>query len=839
MSFLRVPSLTEPCSEYPPTDPAISYTFPLDPFQQWAVAAIHRNENVLVTAKTGSGKTLVAEYAIAHQLAAGRRVFYTTPIKSLSNQKYHDLKHLFPAASVGILTGDIKSNPDAQIVVMTTEILRNLLFKASTATAALGTAGAVRMDGVGAVVFDEVHYINDPDRGHVWEECLILMPPDVRLVMLSATIDQPEAFAAWLGEIKQVPCWLLATTYRIVPLTHSLWSPGLKETLVLKDRDEAAADVGLYREWLRGREATKDAHDDWKRTVAAAKRAGESAGGREGKVKLQSFPHQLNECITTMKSRDLLPALFFSFSRKECERFAEKVAGTLLTTSEEADVKHILSFHLHRHAEVLQHLPQYHQMVRLLQRGIAFHHSGLLPLLKEGVEILFQRGFVKVLFCTESLAIGVNLPARSVVFTGLEKPTGAEGGGFRPLRYDEYAQMAGRAGRRGKDVRGHVFYLPAREPLPAEELRGVMSGSLPSLQSRIQFHYDFVLKAVHLAGASAATPLWERLLEKSYWTVQREAALRRLKDEMEAAQGVWEAQKARLSAAQRVALEERADLEIKARILTNAKQKAAKLALRRWVEEHDSAAWRQAESVWRREKELQTHAESLAAEWEAATRVGIADRLRPVLRALREWGLLEGFASSATLSDTTATATTATTTIPTLTHAGVLATEINEGNPILMVKLYQSGILAGKTPTEIVGTLASFILDAVPAEGCEGLGPIVREAQERLDAWGVQGRRLDRECGVESPSTFWSTHPFWANVLASWMDGAEAGALVRDYGMYEGNLMRSLLKTANLVDEWLAMATFCGDLEMLDHMKDVRGQLLRGIAQPESLYLRL
>lgn len=829
-SFLRIPNLTEACPEYPPADPAISYTFPLDPFQQWAVTAIHKSENVLVTAKTGSGKTLVAEYAIAHQLAAGRRVFYTTPIKSLSNQKYHDLKHLFPAASVGILTGDIKSNPDAQIVVMTTEILRNLLFKASTATAALGTAGAVRLDGVGAVVFDEVHYINDPDRGHVWEECLILMPPEIRLVMLSATIDQPAAFAEWIGTIKQVPCWLLATTYRIVPLTHSLWSPGLKETLVLKDRDEAQADVALYREWLRGREATKDAHDDWKKTVHAAKKAGESAAGRDGKVKLQSFPHQLNECITTMKTRDLLPALFFSFSRKECERFADKVAGSLLTSSEEADVKHILSFHLHRHAEVLQHLPQYHQIVRLLERGIAFHHSGLLPLLKEGVEILFQRGFIKVLFCTESLAIGVNLPARSVVFTGLEKPCGSEGGGFRALRYDEYAQMAGRAGRRGKDIRGYVFYLPAREPLPAEELRGVMSGSLPSLQSRIQFHYDFVLKAVHLSASTnssdatdnSKSPLWERLLEKSYWSLQRAGILARLKTEYEAAATVWESQKARLTAVQRAALEEREDLEVKSRILTNAKQKAAKLALRRWTEEHEGATWKLAETSWRREKELQKHAEALSTEWESAQRIGIPDRLSPILRALREFGFLE-----------------VDTELPTLTHAGVLATEVNEGNPVLMVKLYQSGLLAKKTPAEIVGTLASFILDAVPAEGCQELRPIVREAQEHLDAWATHGRRVDRECGVVSPATFWMTHPFWANILASWMDGTEAAILVSEYGVYEGNLMRTILKTGNLVEEWLAMATFCGDLEMLDHMKDVRAQLLRGLAQPESLYLRL
>ncbi len=812
--MLRIPNLSEACPEYPPADPSISYTFPLDPFQQWAVAALHRNENVLVTAKTGSGKTLVAEYAIAHQLAAGKRVFYTTPIKSLSNQKYHDMKKLFPEASVGILTGDIKSNPDAQIVIMTTEILRNLLFKSTTATATLGIAGAASMDGVGAVVFDEVHYINDVDRGHVWEECLILMPPSIRLVLLSATIDQPAAFAAWLGEIKQIPCWLLATTYRIVPLVHSLWTPGLKENLVLKDRDEAQANTEVYRAWLRSREAVKDAADDWKRTVGAAKKAGESAAGREGKVKLQSFQHQLNECITTMKTKELLPALFFSFSRKECERFADKVAGSLLTSSEEADVKHIISFHLHRYGEELQRLPQYGQLIRLLERGIAFHHSGLLPVLKEIVEILFAKGFVRVLFCTESLAIGVNLPARSVVFTGLEKPCGGPEGGFRPLRYDEYAQMAGRAGRRGKDTRGFVFYLPAREPLPAEELRGVLSGSLPTFQSRIQFHYDFVLKAVHMASTSESeVPLWETLLSKSYWTIQRNEVLRELaaaKEEAERTVG-----KSMLSEEQRNAFAERDDLEVKARTLTNAKQKAAKLALRRWQEEHTSATWRTAEKQWNSLCENKKQLDEAEAAHRAAEAGGIEDRIEPVLGALKDWEFLQ---------DTK------------LTHLGVLATEVNEGNPILIAKLYESGLLKDQSAEEIVAILATFVLDAIPKEAESTEWPC-KDIAKHVASWAEQGRRLDSLHRISSPPEFWDTHPFWGAVVSRWLEGADAGVVVHEFGIFEGNLMRTLLKVSNLLQEWTAMATFCGDVEMLDKLKDV--QVLRGVVQPESIYLRI
>ena len=196
------------------------YTFPLDDFQTRAINAIGREENVLVTAKTGSGKTLVGEYQIWHSLKKGKRVFYTTPIKSLSNQKFHDLKQMYP--SVGIMTGDIKFAPQSDIVVLTTEILRNLLYKQGSSTESLGITASLSLDDVDAIVFDEVHYINDPNRGKVWEECFILLPPSIRLVLLSATIDNPEPFSKWLAELKGVPMNLISTTHRVVPLYHKV-----------------------------------------------------------------------------------------------------------------------------------------------------------------------------------------------------------------------------------------------------------------------------------------------------------------------------------------------------------------------------------------------------------------------------------------------------------------------------------------------------------------------------------------------------------------------------------------------------------------------------------------
>jgi len=292
MSFLSIPSTQSPPVDYPPADPAISYTFPLDVWQQQAIVAIHKNHNILVTAKTGSGKTLVGEYQIAYSLKEHKRIFYTTPIKSLSNQKFHDLKKLFPTASVGILTGDIKFNPEADIIVMTTEILRNLLFKANTATAKLGTAGTITLDNLGAVIFDEVHYINDPERGHVWEETLILLPPTVRLILLSATIDSPEIFAGWLGAAKQHPIVLLKTTHRIVPLVHGVYdnsTPLAQPPLQpLKTGDEAPFQPHVYNAWLRQREDQLKAKDKWAEHVKAAHKIGESIAGSSDKIKIKS-----------------------------------------------------------------------------------------------------------------------------------------------------------------------------------------------------------------------------------------------------------------------------------------------------------------------------------------------------------------------------------------------------------------------------------------------------------------------------------------------------------------------------------------------------------------------
>lgn len=831
-SFLSVPSTQIAPADYPPADPAINYTFPLDVWQQQAVTAIHRGDNILVTAKTGSGKTLVGEYQIAYILKHGKRIFYTTPIKSLSNQKFHDLKKLFPTSSVGILTGDIKFNPEADIIVMTTEILRNLLFKAHTATAKLGTAGIISLDNLGAVIFDEVHYINDPERGHVWEETLILLPQTIRLILLSATIDSPEIFANWLGNAKQHPIVLLKTTHRIVPLIHGVYDLNTSYTAppitVLKTGDEALFQPQPYQAWLKAREDRLKEKDKWVEHVKAAHKIGESIAGSVDKIKIKSFTHTLNEALEQLRVRNLLPALFFVFSRKETERYADQLKDTLLDTTEQASVKHIINFHLHPFAKTLEHLPQYHQLLPLLQRGIAFHHSGLLPLLKEIVEILFARGFIKVLFCTETFAVGLNMPARTVVFLDLKKP-GNTGQGFRPLRSDEYIQMAGRAGRRGKDTQGTVIYLPARDPMPLDELRTVFSGRLVPLESRLQFHYDFLIKAIH-ASQTQTDPIWTTLIDQSYWAQQQQMAKLQILEDIRI---LKEKQTELLLNPQDLAeLQHYQTLENTAKTATNAAKRKAQQALEQWRDRHMGPKWASNIKVFTIYQKHQVNIDQLN---ETLCRLNVSvqeTRIDPLLRALANHGAIYP------LSETQDK--------PKLTEFGTAATEVNEANPLLLAKLYLSGKLATATLQEIVGTLGAFIMDREAEEKTvhprslpNNITQMVKDTLMTIDGWGVEGNAIDKKAGVESPDGYWSLTTLWVQIGTEWCEGVDAAHLSSKYEIYEGNLMKGLLKLNSIVQEWVTIATLRADVDMLNTMKDTQTTILRDIAQPESLYLKL
>ena len=456
--------LSGKCNESIP-DPVKTYPFELDHFQKHSHLCISKKENVLVTAHTGSGKTVVADYAIAQCLRDNRRVIYTSPIKTLSNQKYKEFSEVYP--SVGIMTGDIKMNIDAQCVIMTTEILRNLLYKDEKH---IEDEFKDFIKDVDCVIFDEVHYINDISRGEVWETCLILMPKRIYMVMLSATIDRAEEFASWIANTKGKVVNLISNERRVIPLKHHVYSKG--EMKMVMDENNKFGSVE---------------YDDVRKSIVPH---GSHSRDSTNPSKV------LNPFIEFLKERNLTPALFFVFSRKKCQRYAEMIQTSMLTQEDISLVNRTYDKYIHPFKEKYSDSCQFEDMRKLLHKGVAIHHSGMLPILKEVIEILFGMGLIKLLFATETFAVGVNMPTKTVIFTDLSKFDGYKND-MRILYPEEYKQMAGRAGRRGMDLLGIVIYLPlGSPPLSRGEAYSMMTGKVASISSKFQIGYQFVLRVM-------------------------------------------------------------------------------------------------------------------------------------------------------------------------------------------------------------------------------------------------------------------------------------------------------------------------------------------------------
>lgn len=482
----------------PPKTPSKQYPFPLDPFQSQAISYIDKEESVLVAAHTSAGKTAVAEYAIAKSLKAGQRVVYTSPIKALSNQKFRDLQEEFH--DVGLMTGDITINPASTCLVMTTEILRSMLYR-----------GSEIMREVAWVIYDEVHYMRDVERGVVWEESIILLPHKVRFVFLSATIPNAAQFADWIAEIHHQPCHVVYTNYRPVPLQHYIFPQGSEGLhLVVDER-------GKFREanFQRAMAALQSGNAD-----AAAAEAMLASGNGKGKKRKKrggkkgGHTSDLFRIVKLIMDRNLNPVIVFSFSKKDCEKYALDLNSEDYTDDIEKDlISQVYRNAIESLSEDDRNLPQVVALLPLLKRGIGIHHGGLLPILKEIVEILFSEGLIKALFATETFSIGINMPAKTVVFTNTRKWDGKD---FRWVTSGEYIQMSGRAGRRGKDDRGIVIQMLDEKMEPAV-CKGILYGEPDPLNSSYRISYNMLLNMMRVEDVDP-----EYLLRASFHQFQKE-----------------------------------------------------------------------------------------------------------------------------------------------------------------------------------------------------------------------------------------------------------------------------------------------------------------------------
>jgi ATP-dependent RNA helicase HelY len=482
------------------------YDFDLDDFQIRACRELEAGNGVLVAAPTGSGKTLVGEFAVHLALQQGRKCFYTAPIKALSNQKYNDLVERYGADQVGLLTGDNTINGEAPIVVMTTEVLRNMIY-----------AGSRTLSGLGYVVMDEVHYLADRYRGAVWEEVIIHLPESVALVSLSATVSNAEEFGEWLCAVRGETTTIVEER-RPVPLYQHVMV-GRKMFDLFADQEGSDAEAKVNPELL------KVARDDWRASRTSDRRdkrgtpRGRAGARGQGRPRRPYLPSRV-DVVDRLDSEGLLPAIVFIFSRVGCDAAVTQClnANLRLTTPEERDTIHRFVEERCRHipAEDL-HVLGYHDFLDGLTRGVAAHHAGMLPTFKECVEALFAEGLCKAVFATETLALGINMPARSVVIEKLSKWNGETHADITP---GEYTQLTGRAGRRGIDVEGHgvVLWQAGTDP---RAVAGLASRRTYPLKSSFRPSYNMAVNLVKRVGRHTA----RELLESSFAQFQADKAV--------------------------------------------------------------------------------------------------------------------------------------------------------------------------------------------------------------------------------------------------------------------------------------------------------------------------
>lgn len=443
------------------------FPFELDEFQINGCQSIAKNENLLATAHTGAGKTVLALYAIAKTLHDKNKVIYVSPIKALSNQKYNEFSKNFN--SIGIITGDIKINPPADLLIMTAEILRNsLLYNTSINTIEHNSDIPVYVDltNVKCVILDEIHYINNAERGKVWEDIICNLNKDVQLVMLSATISGAEDIISWVTQLKEIKCSLVSTTKRPIPLHHGIWWDDEIHYVLKEDK------------WQEG---------IWSRVKTIV----------DKKIKFNEC--YLLKCIKYLYSNNMSPINIFLLNKSAIDHYAKSIDTCFVTVEERILIENIWNKHLLYYKNIYGLTEEWNFIYSLVLKGVGIHHANLIPILKEIIEILYSEGLIKILFATETFALGVNMPTKTVLFYNMYKTDNKKS--KRLLLSEEYNQMAGRAGRRGKDIKGTVIILPSYNFISENDAKHMMITKPQKILSKFELDPIFILKQINCEGS--------------------------------------------------------------------------------------------------------------------------------------------------------------------------------------------------------------------------------------------------------------------------------------------------------------------------------------------------
>ena len=842
------------------------YPFLLSSFQKFAIESIVEGNHILVTAHTGSGKTLPAEFAIEHFAKKGKKVIYTSPIKALSNQKFYEFTQKFPSISFGILTGDIKTNPEADVLIMTTEILMNTLYaknRKETFTEAKVNAKVntnvnttmFEMDfdnELACVVFDEIHYINDQDRGRVWEETIMMLPRHVQMVMLSATLDSPEKFALWcenrgdsgykaleneaLEPINKIV--YLTTTYeRVIPLTHYSFITCTQSIFkIIKDK-ELAKEIMKTVNTLHVVQDSKGNFND-----INYMRIHKTLKIFQDKNQYVKRQHVLNNVAKYMVEHNMLPAICFVLSRKALEQCAKEITTNLLEDDSKVpytirkECEQIIR-KLPNYQEYLN-LPEYVNMVSLLEKGVAIHHAGFMPILREMVELLFSKGYIKLLFATETFAVGINMPTKTVIFTDLNK---FDGTGSRPFYSHEYTQMAGRAGRRGIDTVGHVIHLTNLfRNIDQTTLRTMLKGKPQTLVSKFKISYNLLLNLIDI-GETNYTKYAKRSMIQNDIDITMDGqndSIRKLRSEIDNMSLVLDNCKTPIETVTKYI-----DLR-QARITSvNKKRKEIDRNIQQITD-----TWKTVEkdieivSNYNLKKDMlaKLNDDLLATETTLETNVGKVIKLLKdnyfIRDELKCENLVEGGFNPVEEGVN-----------PVLSLKGHIATNLREVHCLIFAELIHSGKFKQFEAKEIVGILSCFTNISVPEDKRYILPRsdyiTVNDCVTEIN--DMYQKQLDLELKNQIDTGIdYSIHFDLIDYSIKWCEtenDVDCKRLLNEIGenkeIFLGEFIKAILKINNITSEMEKVAELLGDLEFLSVLKQVPQLTLKFVATNQSLYV--
>lgn len=804
------------------------FKFPLSDFQKHAIQGIVDGNHVLITAHTGSGKTLPAEFSINYFVEKGKKVIYTSPIKALSNQKFYEFTKDFPHISFGILTGDIKFNPEADVLIMTTEILQNTLYQRERNEKENNDLGLhFNMDlenELACVIFDEIHYINDMDRGKVWEESILMLPKHVQMLMLSATIDKPEIFAQWCEDRfpdcdKKV---ILAPTYhRVVPLTHYIYTTTNK---------------GIYKH-----EKDKTIQNEIKNYVNKLHVIRDEKGKfieqtyLNTKKKIELFTrHQmfmapsmvLNNLIRHLYMNDMLPALCFVFSRKNVEKYAQQITVNLFDegSNQPSIIKKECMNILRKlpNFEEYTQLPEFEFIIRLLEKGVAIHHSGIMPIFREMIELLFSKGYIKVLFATETFAVGINMPTKTVIFSALSK---FDGTGVRELHSHEYTQMAGRAGRRGLDKVGHVIHavnMFSNHYPNINTYRNVLSGKPQSLVSKFKIDYNLIMSLISMEDfdfeAFVSKSMVQHELDKEKNTYERN--INELQDKASNEPNYNT---------------DKYDLMIYYDYISqtdNVSQKQRKKlnVLKTNMEKHN----KNIKNDLKKLIEFDNIKGELVKNENGLSNVNnyLKHNVDKMMTILNEFGFVEHDVSGNII----------------LSLKGRVASQIHEVHCLLFADMFMDDVYNNLSPIELVGLFSCFtnirVQDEIKDHKPKVTNPLLhasilkipfylklyedREAKDMID------------CGTrEDP-----IHYDIINDVMQWCEAEDEISckliiqnLSQQKGVFVGEFVKAILKINNIVAEMQTMCEYIGNIALMEKVSKIPALTLKFVATNQSLYI--